>query len=473
MQPMKNNRYFALNAAAGFDHLKIKLYEVRRERTKILNILIKNAMALLDDKEKFYIESCDIVIDGNKIERISGAKSENEGNFKKVIDASGRLVMPGLINAHTHAYMSLFRNYADDEAFWDWLSHVQAVEEGMTEEDCYWGTLLNAIEMLKTGTTCFVDMNIKSAKAKTGPESACAGAALESGMRAVITRGLAGDINDEESKAKFAEALHEKELFDDEERIITWFGPHAPYSCMENYLKEVKEKAKELGTGQTIHLSESAAEVENMMKERNCTPIQYAKKTGCFEVPTIAAHCVRLTDEDIRTLKENNVSVAINPKSNMKLGNGFARCEDMLNAGINICLGTDGCGSNNTQNMFAEMNTAALVYKGANQKAQCISAQDVLRFATVNGAKAIGLEGKTGVLKEGALADIIILDIYEPEFFPSINLVSGLVYSANGREVETVIIDGNIVMENRKILTIDEDKVYAECEKICARLNMF
>lgn len=438
-----------------------------------MNILIKNALTLLDDGKNFYIENCDIAISGNKIKKVSAGRTENEKEFEKVIDASGKLVMPGLINAHTHAYMSLFRNYADDEAFWDWLSHVQAVEEGITEKDCYWGTLLDAIEMIKTGTTCFVDMNIKSAKEKTGPESACAGAALESGMRAVITRGLSGDINDEETKAKFAEAIYEKKLFEDEERIISWFGPHAPYSCMENYLKAVKEKAKELNIGQTIHLSESKAEVENMVKEHGCTPIQYAEQTGCFEVPTIAAHCVNLTDEDIQILKEKNVSVAINPKSNMKLGNGFARCEDMLNAGINICLGTDGCGSNNTQNMFAEMNTAALVYKGASQKAQCISAQDVLRFAAANGAKAIGLEGRLGIIKEGALADLIILDIYEPEFFPSINLISGLVYSATGKEVETVIIDGNIVMENKKILTIDEDKVYAECEKICARLNMF
>ena len=438
-----------------------------------MKTLIKNGLTLLDDGEKFYLKNCDITIEENKIEKVEEAGTADGSKAEKVIDASGKLVMPGLINAHTHAYMSLFRNYADDEAFWDWLSHVQAVEEGMTEEDCYWGTLLNAIEMIKTGTTCFVDMNIKSAKEKTGEKSACAGAAYESGMRAVITRGLAGDVDDEIAMGKLDENLEEMKIYDGEDRIQTWFGPHAPYSCMENYLKKIKDMAKDMNKGQTIHLSESKSEVENMMKDRGCTPIQYVDGLGCFEIPTIAAHCVQITDEDIRIMKEKNVSVAINPKSNMKLGNGFSRAEDMMNAGINVCLGTDGCGSNNTQNMFAEMNTAALIYKGASQKAQCISAQDVLRFATVNGAKAIGLEGKLGVIKEGALADIIILDIYEPEFFPSINIISGLVYSATGREVETVIIDGNVVMENRKILTMDVDKVYAECEKICARLNMF
>lgn len=442
-----------------------------------MNLIIKNALALLekDNDEVFKLKKKDVYIKGNRIYRVCECGADAaDFEAEKVIDAEGKVLMPGLINAHTHAYMSLFRNYADDEAFWDWLAKVQEVELSLTEEDCYWGTLLSCMEMIKTGTTCFVDMNIRSAKGvTTGPKSACAGAAADAGMRAVMTRGVAGNTEENDSMRKFKEALEERELFKDNDRIISWFGPHAPYSCMADYLRLIVEQAKEVNAGQTIHLSESELEVENMIKENGKTPIAYVDDIGIFEIPTIAAHCVQATDDDIKIFKEKDVSVALNPKSNMKLGNGFAPAQKFLDAGVNVCLGTDGPGSNNTQNMFAEMNTAALVYKGATKSAQCISAEDVLRFATVNGARAIGREGELGTIKEGALADVILLDVHTPQFYPSTNLISGLVYSATGTEVETVIINGELVMEDRKILTINEDEVYAACEKACERLEMF
>ena len=442
-----------------------------------MNILIKSGLALLFDGQTFHIKPRDILIKGNEIAKIEPAgtlPTEAAEGSLKVINAEGKLVMPGLINAHTHAYMSLFRNYADDQAFWDWLSNVQRVEEDMTEEDCYWGTLLDIMEMYQTGTTCFVDMNIKTAKkgVMSGPLSACSGAAADAGIRAVITRGLAGAAEDPASLDTFQKTIDEMETFEGHPRVKFWFGPHAPYSCMADYLQKLTAQAKERGIGLNIHLSESEGEVENMQKEHGVTPIRYVSDLGVFDVPVIAAHCVQATDDDIQLMKEKNVSVAMNPKSNMKLGNGFMPAEKMLEAGVNLCLGTDGCGSNNTQNMFAEMNTAALIYKGANKKAQCISAEDVLKFATVNGAKAIGMEGRLGILKEGALADIIILNIDTPQFYPTCNLISGLVYSATGREVETVIVDGEPVMENRKFLTIDAEKVYYECEMTADRLGM-
>lgn len=442
-----------------------------------MNIIIRGGLTLLFDGKTFYLEKKDILTEGSLIKQITdpgtlSLSSLAEGALE--IDAKGKLVMPGLINAHTHAYMSLFRNYADDRDFWDWLSAVQKVEEGMTEEDCYYGTLLNIMEMFQTGTTCFVDMNIKSAKhgKVSGPESACSGAANDSGIRAVITRGLAGAANDEDSLRKFEETEQEIRQFEGNERVKFWFGPHAPYSCMADYLQKITEKAKEYRCGLTIHLSESVGEVENMQKAEGKTPIRYVADLGLFDVPVIAAHCVQATDDDIKIFRENNVSVAMNPKSNMKLGNGFMPAEKFLKAGVNLCLGTDGCGSNNTQNMFAEMNAAALIYKGDMKKAECISAMDVLKFATVNGAKALGMEGRLGELKEGAFADIIILDIHSPQFYPASNLISGLVYSASGREVETVIVDGKVVMDKRRFLTIDEDRVYEECEKIADRLGM-
>ena len=435
-----------------------------------MKILISNVPTLCKEAEGLKTETKNICING---ERIVSVGDIPEGFLPdKTIDGAGKFAIPGLINAHTHAYMSLFRNYADDMAFWDWLSAVQKVEDFMTIEDIYWGTLLNCVEMIKTGTTCFVDMNIKSAKAKDGPFSGAAGAALESGMRSVITRGLIGSVGEEYPDRQIAETLTEKAIFENEDLIDIWFGPHAPYSCMADNLQRIAALGKEKGMGQTIHLSESASEIENSLKEHGKTPIQYVADLGIFEIPTIAAHCVYATPEDIEILKKYDVSVAINPKSNMKLGNGFMPAEQVLLAGVNCALGTDGCGSNNTQNMFAEMNAAALVHKGSHKKAQCISAEDALNFATVNGAKAIGKEGLLGEIKEGALADIVLLDIECPQFYPRNNLVSALVYSAAGTEADTVIINGKIVMENKVLLTLDEQKIYAECEKIAARLNM-
>lgn len=440
-----------------------------------MKTLIKDGLVLLKDGDSYKIEKNDVLINDNKIELVVPEFS-NRMMFMvdEIVDAFGKLVMPGLINAHTHAYMSLFRNYADDLEFFDWLNNVQSVEEYMTGEDIYWGTMLSAIEMIKSGTTCFVDMGIKSAQpgAHNGPAASVYGAVLDSGMRAVISRGLAGVADSEDSLTKYGEVLADMEEFKDEECISFMFGPHAPYSCMADYLQKLTASAKERGIGQTIHLSESEAEMEGMAKEHGCTPIKYVADLGVFDVPVLAAHCVSATDEDIQIFKEKNVSVALNPKSNMKLGNGFAPAQKFLDAGINVCLGTDGCGSNNCQNMFQEMNVAALVYKGALKKARCFDADQVLKAATENGAKAIGLEGKLGVIKEGALADIIILNLYEPQLFPTNNIISSLVYSAKGSEVETVFINGRMVMKDGNILTMNVGKIMTECEKIADRLGM-
>ena len=433
------------------------------------SILIKDGQVLLYDKTGWRHERNDILIQGNRIARIGSiptAEKECE-----IINAAGKLVMPGLINAHTHAYMTIHRNYADDLAFFEWLEKVQRVEDGMTEEDIYWGTQLAIIEMIKSGTTCFVDMTIKSAKEKSGPLSAAAGAVKETGMRAVISRGLAGVSDSEESIMKFGQTIKEMELFQDESRLQFFHGPHAPYSCMADYLRKLTESCIARGIGQTIHLSESQAEMDRASEQYGMTPIQYADSMGVFRVPVIAAHCTFATDEDIRIMKDKNVSVAVNSKSNMKLGNGFAPVKSFLDAGINVCLGTDGCGSNNSLNMFQEMNAAALAYKGANRQAQCVDAADVLRMATMNGAKAIGHKDDLGVIKEGAIADIIVINLNEPQFHPSNNIISGLVYSSNGSEVDTVIVDGVVLMKDKALLAIDENSVYDACEKIAMRLS--
>ena len=440
-----------------------------------MKLLIRDGFLLLPENGSFVIQKGDLVITDQVITGIYTADEPGRqpAEYERVIDAKGRLVMPGLINAHTHAYMSLLRNYADDMEFFDWLDRMLAAEDHMTAQDCYWGTMLNIIEMIRTGTTSFVDMPIRSSQGPlSGPDGTSAAAVHDSGMRAWLSRGMVGEADDQDSLRRFREFFTEMELFKDHDRITYLFGPHATYSCKMSLLKKIREYALERHMGANIHIAESDAETKQIAERYDgLTPVEYIASSGLFDVPTIAAHCVNVSDADLQILKQSHVSIAINPRSNMKLGNGFAPVDKMLEAGINICLGTDSCASNNTQNLFQEMNFAALIYKGKEKKAKCVDAADVLRFATEGGAKALCMEGRLGVLAEGALADVIILDLDVPQFIPENDMISGLVYSANGSEVRTVIVNGRILMEEGKLLTIDEKEVYDHCRVIARRIS--
>ena len=357
--------------------------------------------------------------------------------------------------------MSIFRNIADDLEFFDWLfGRIDPLEAKLTSEDMYWGAMLCCLEMIKTGTTCFVDMNMDM--------EAVMRAVSDSGLRAVLSRGLVGQGNNEGGQIRLLENLGAFEE-NKNENITFLLGPHAPYTCDKEYLKIVTNTAKEKGLGITIHLSESLTEIENVKKEHGCSPIELMAECGVFDVPTIAAHCVHLSDNDISILKKYNVTVATNPKSNLKLANGIAPLEKLHKASVNITIGTDSVASNNSLNMFSEINYTALLHKGTTKNPTVMSASDCLAFATKNAKSATGL--KIGEIKEGNLADLTILDIDCVQFYPTNNLVSALVYSANGSEVDTVIVGGKILMENKQIKTIDEEKVYCECEKIIERID--
>lgn len=441
-----------------------------------MKLLIKNGKLLLSDKEGFRIEKRNLEIENEKITRIlpSEEPTDPSGGYSKVIDATGRLVMPGLINAHTHSYMSLMRNYADDLEFFEWLDKMLAVEDDLTPEDCYWGTMLNIIEMIRTGTTSFVDMPIRSSRGElSGPAGTTAAAVHDSGMRAWLGRGMVGEADDPDSLRRFREFFREMEVFRGHDRIRFMFAPHATYSCEDSLLRRIRELALEMHMPVNIHIAESETESETIAKKYNgMSPMEYVASTGLFDAPTIAAHCVNVSKNDLEIMKKYQVSAAVNPRSNMKLGNGFAPVDQMLEAGINICLGTDSSASNNTQNLFREMNMAALIYKGKEKKAKCIDAADVLRFATLGGARALRMEDRLGILKEGALADVILLDLETVQFVPENDLISALAYSANGSEVRTVIVNGRILMEEGQILCADEKKVFENCRSITKRLGM-
>lgn len=429
-----------------------------------MGIRIKDILTLQEGVQGFEVKKKTVYVEGD---RIVGIDEKPEGfEADREIDGKDRLLIPGLINCHTHAYMSLFRNCADDLAFTDWLfGNILPLEDKMEEEDAYWGAKLAMIEMIKSGTTCFTDMHMNINQTTR--------VVKECGMRAVISRGLTRDgESDESGERRLREALSEYEAWKDCDRIRFMLAPHAPYTCDAGYLRYVTDVAKKHQLGIHIHLAESKDEIANMRKAHNCTPIEYVQKAGIFEVPVLAAHCVNLTDSDMDILKAADASIATNPVSNMKLGNGFANLPKLMEKGINICIGTDGAASNNALNMFHEMNMACLIHKGNTESAQCISAEDVLRYATVNGARALGMADQIGKIEKGYKADLVILELNTPSFRPLNNLVGALAYSASGAEVDTVIVDGNILMDNRELTTIDEYEVYEEVERRSERLGI-
>lgn len=428
-----------------------------------MGIVLKNILAVLPEGEKDVVKETDIYIEGSRIAAI-GRKPEGFME-EKVIDGKDRLAIPGLINCHTHSYMSFMRNVADDLSFMDWLfGSIDPIEQKMTDEDTYWGACLAIIEMMKSGTTCFNDMQMNIHQTTR--------AVRESGMRAVISRGLVGEGDNEAGQMRLSQAYEERDAAKDCDRLTFMLGPHAPYTCDDAYMRIVSEEAKKNHMGIHVHLSESESEIQQIKEKYGCSPIEMADKNGLFDVPAIAAHCVQITESDMDILKEKNVSVVTNPASNMKLGNGFASVPRMMEKGINVCLGTDGAASNNSLNLFHELNLLTLIHKGVNRTPQCVSAREGLRIATINGAKALGLAKETGSLEVGKKADIAILDLKTPSLTPRNNLIAGLSYSANGSEVEMVIIDGKVTMENRKVLTLDEELVYQKINEIIVRMEL-
>ena len=425
-----------------------------------MNILLKNIKAIIKKEEGYAVENTDIYISEHEI--VSVGEAVDGFMADKIIDGEGKLAIPGFINAHTHAYMSLFRNCADDLEFDDWLfGTILPMEDKLTGEDAYWGTLLSCIEMIKTGTTSFIDMHLF-------PHDV-AQAVADIKMRAVLTRGLVGEDDDEGGIERIKQAVADIEEFKDSRLIKFMLAPHAPYTCNDGYLKICAKAAKELGVGINTHLAESENEMKTIKERYGCSPIELMERTGIFENKTVAAHCVNLSDYDIELLKKYDVTVATNPVSNMKLGNGFAPVEKLLEKGVNVALGTDSSASNNNLNMISEMNTLTLIHKGTAKNAQTVSAKEGFEIATVNGAKAIG--EKVGLIEKGYLADIAIMNLDYPWLKPESDLIAALAYSATGAEFETVIIDGEIVMEDRKILFADEKEVYEKCTEIIKRVK--
>ena len=421
-------------------------------------ILLKGAEVLGSNGE---VTLADIAIDGSMIVEVGEIAADWQAD--QVIDCTNLLAVPGLVNTHTHAAMTLFRSYADDMQLMDWLQNkIWPAEGNLVAEDVYWGTLLSICEMIKSGTTTFSDMYFHM------PE--VAKAVAESGIRAVLARGMAGVAPNGEQALTESEEFFNQYHNSADGRIRVMLGPHAPYTCPPEYLKKVVTLAKKLGAEIHIHLSETIGEVEECQKQYGKSPIALMKELGVLDCGVLAAHCVHVSADDIQIMKEANVRVAHNPGSNMKLASGVAPVPQMMAAGLCVGLGTDGAASNNNLDMLEEVRLAAMLHKVHTLDPLVIPAKTAVNMATSAGAEALGLGKVIGTIAPGFKADITLFDMHAPHWYPRNDRLSLLAYSANSGDVHTVMVDGKILLANKKLTTIDEEQVMYEANKRGLRL---
>jgi 5-methylthioadenosine/S-adenosylhomocysteine deaminase len=428
-----------------------------------MNLLLDNITVIPMTTPELVIEKGYIAIENDIIADI-GSGSAPQKHYDKIIDGTNKAALPGFINTHTHAAMTLLRGYADDLPLMEWLqTKIWPLEDRLTDDDIYWGTLLANIEMIKSGTTAFADMYFHMEQAAQAVE--------KSGLRGILARGMVGVGPENELALTQSRELFKKWNGQANGRITFMLGPHAPYTCPPDYLKRVIALADELDAGIHIHLAETRGEVEDIKSQYGKTPIQLMNELGLFEHRVLAAHCVHLTPGDIQTLAAKQVGVAHNPESNMKLASGIAPVPEMLQAGVTVALGTDGASSNNNLDMLQELRSCALLHKVNTFNPTVIPAGQALQIATVNGARALGLEKKTGKLEKGMKADLILLDLSEPHMTPRYDILANIVYAGQSSDVLTVIVDGNIIMEDREIKTVNEQEVLEQCRTIAQRLT--
>lgn len=408
-----------------------------------MNTLIKNALILPMTKENYTYRG-DLKIENGKI-------TENP-NFiaDKTIDATNMICMPSLINAHTHSSMGLMRNYKDTAPnLMAWLSEIFPLEDKLVDNDIKWASKLAMAEMIQSGCTTFNDMYFKQ-------DNTCEGL-LESGMRAIIGLTLFGGVEESKERSILHNELYKKYNNAGNGRITFSVAPHAIYTTPAETYKYANEWLKKHPKSILhTHMSESMTEVEGTVKEFGKEPLKYLHDEGAFDgIKVILAHCVHLTDEEIKLCSDNDYSIIHNPSSNCKLASGIAPVAKYLNNGINVCLGTDGSSSNNNQNMFEEMHLAAMISNVSNMNPMATTPYQIIKMATINGAKALGIDDKVGTLEIGKDADIILVDVNKTHLTPLNDPLSALVYGAQGSDVDTVFCQGNILMENRELKTLN------------------
>ena len=430
----------------------------------MMSLLLKDAIIITGDEKGTVINEGYIGIKGSLIDYVGSKCEKIDSRYDRILDLKNKVIMPGFVNAHNHSAMTIFRNYADDLALMDWLfNKIFPLEEKLTAKDVYWASMLAVLEMIRTGTTAFCDMYMFMEET--------ARVVSESGIKAALGRGLQGDIGAKDSyRLKESIELYKSYHHSNNGRIRVNLAPHSVYTCTLSYLEEIAKVAIDLNCEVQIHLSETDDEVSKSILEHKMTPVKVADEVGLLSNKTIAAHCVAVNDDDIEILMKKKVNVVHNPSSNMKLGSGIAPIKGMLDKGINIAIGTDGASSNNGLDMLREMRNASYLQKVLLKDPTAINVDQAIKMSTSNGAKALGFKN-TGKIAEGNAADIIIINTDKPWYYPKHNVKSSIVYSGNSKDVETVIVDGNIIMENGQIVTIDEERVMYEVQRAAESLS--
>ena len=420
-----------------------------------MKILIKNPKIL--SMESSDIIKSDILIDGKYIKKIE----ENiKDSVDKVIDASNMLTMPAFINCHSHVGMSLFRNYGEEVSLMTWLNdYIWPLEDKLTDEDVYTASQISLVEMVKNGIGSFADMYFFS--------DATIRAAQEIGIRGEISRGLSiPDPDDYRLKENIM--LYEK--YKRSDLINIGLGPHAIYTSDIEHLEKISDLADKYKMPIHIHLSETKQENKECYKKYKMSPTEVFEKAGIFKHKTIAAHGIYLSDSDLDIIEENDVTIVHNPASNLKLSSGFLNLSKLLDKGINVALGTDSSASNNKLSILREMELAGLLSKLYSSRN--VEAYEILKMATINGARALGLEGKLGIIEEDKLADLILIDLDNINHKPNNNLISSLIYSTYESDIKYTIINGKIVYENGKINNICEDNLNQSIDIASKRLGI-
>lgn len=415
-------------------------------------ILIKNTTIVTNEVRKG-----SVLIEDDKIVNI-GSNRRLRG-VDEVIDGAGKVLLPGLVNTHTHLSMTLLRGLADDLPLDIWLNdNIFPMEAHLGGEHCYAGALLAALEMIKSGTTTCNDMYFFMDEV--------ARAIDESGIRGLLCHGMIDFFDEEKRKGEYKETLR---IIDQchnraDGRIKVALGPHTPYTCSTELLNWVRKKADEKGLRIHIHVSETQKEVEDSLNHQKKRPFEYLEHIKFLGPDVIAAHSVWLSGAEIALIKDNNVKISHNPLSNMKLASGISPVSDMLSNNVCVSLGTDGVASNNNHDLFQEIKTASLLQKVRTLDPTVLPANKMLEMATINGATALGMEKEIGTIEVGKKADLILVDMKTPHLTPYRNPVSHLVYSAEGSDVSTVICNGEILMREREVLSLDEVEVMEMAE---------
>lgn len=410
------------------------------------NILIKNVSMPLSPVKKG-----SVLIENDLIIEIG---LDEGGQADVVIDGERKVLIPGLVNTHTHLSMTLLRGMADDLPLQTWLEdYIWPAEAHLDGEHCYAGALLAALEMIKSGTTCCNDMYFFM--------DDVARALDEAGLRGIICHGMidTGDADKRKKEIRETQRIIDKCHNTADGRITVALGPHAPYTCSEELLRWSRKKADQDDLQIHIHVSETEGEVQNILESTQKRPFEYLDSLGLLGPDLLAAHAVWLSSDEIGLIKDRGVKLSHNPVSNMKLASGISPVTELVRKGVCVGLGTDGAASNNNLDLFPEMKTATLLQKVNQKDPTALPARKVLKMATTDGARALGLEDEIGTIEVGKKADLVLVDMVAPHLTPQRNPLSHLVYSVGGSDVDTVICNGQLLMQEKEVLVLDQMEV--------------